>query len=168
MSRSWERKVRKNMSKINQNRKKRGTGQIVLNAEKKDKFVGRNIILPSLLVVLVVFYTITFSSSPDFKFDSMFWLTIGCYFVLAALFFFRRPYLTIGKDYVQSRRMMGDRRLAIKDIKSIRVQKGYVTILPQKGAGWMFSRMLNRFKTDEMTEKLKSFAATNNIPFEQL
>ncbi|RIX53600.1 hypothetical protein D3P08_09210 [Paenibacillus nanensis] len=167
MSRSWERKVRKNMGKLNKDRKKHGAGQIVLNAEKKDKFTGRNFVLPSLLIVFVLFYIIVFSTSPDFKSDGMFWLTIGCYFALAALFFFRRPYLTIGKDYVQSRRMMGDRRLGAKDIKSIRVQKGYVTILPQKGAGWMFSRTLNRFKTDEMADKLKTFAATYNIPFEQ-
>lgn len=167
MSRSWERKVRKNMGKLNKDRKKHGAGQIVLNAEKKDKFTGRNFVLPSLLIVFVLFY-ITYSFMfPDIQIDGMFWLTIACYFVLAALFFFRRPYLTIGKDYVQSRRMMGDRRLGIKDIKSIRVQKGYVTILPQKGAGWMFSRTLNRFKTDEMADKLKAFAATYHIPFEQ-
>lgn len=160
--------MRKNMSKINQNRKKHGAGQIVLNAEKKDKFVGRNFVLPILLIVFVSFYIIMFSVGTDSKFSGMEWLTIACYFLLASLFFFRRPYLTIGKDYVQTRRMMGDRRLYVKDIKTIRVQNGYVSILPQKGAGWMFSRMLNRFKTDEMTEKLKSFAATHSIPFEQL
>ena len=168
MSRSWERKVRKNMSKINQNRKKHGVGQIVLNAEKKDRFVGRNFVLPSLLVVFVLFYIIMFSTSPNFQFGTMEWLTIACYFLLAALFFFRRPYLTIGKDYVQSRRMMGDKRLTVKEIKTIRVQNGYVTIMPHKGAGWMFSRTLNRFNTEQMSEKLKAFAAAHNIPFEQL
>lgn len=167
MSRSWERKVRKNMSKINQNRKKQGAGQIVLNAEKKDKFVGRNYALPLLLIVFVTFYLIMIPMTSDFKADTMFWVTIACYFVLAALFFIRRPYLTIGKDYVQSRRFGGDKRLAASGIKSIRVQNGYVSIIPQKGAGWTFSRLLNRFKTDEMAEKLKAFATTHQIPFEQ-
>ncbi|MCR2802890.1 hypothetical protein [Paenibacillus soyae] len=168
MSRSWERKVRKNMSKINQNRKKQGAGQIVLNAEKKDRYVGRSYALPSFLVLFALFYVVMMLMTPKFETDTMFWVTIACYFALAALFFLRRPYLTIGKDYVQSRRFGGDKRLTVKDIKSIRVQDGYVTIIPQKGAGWTFSRLLNRFKTEEMAEKLKAFAAAHQISFEQI
>ena len=167
MSRSWERKVRKNMSKINQNRKKQGAGQIILNTEKKDRFVGRSYALPLFLVLFASFYVVMMLMTPKFQTDTMFWVTIGSYFFLAVLFFLRRPYLTIGKDYVQSRRFGGDKRLTADGIKGIRVQSGYVTIIPQKGAGWTFSRLLNRFNTDEIAEKLKSFAANHNIPFEQ-
>jgi hypothetical protein len=158
------------MSKINQNRKKQGAGQIILNAEKQDRYVGRSYALPIFLIVFALFYVVMMlmTSDSEFETETMFWLTIACYFFLAALFFLRRPYLTIGKDYVQSRRFGGDKRLAASGIKSIRVQNGYVSIIPQKGAGWTFSRLLNRFRTDEMAEKLKTFAATHHIPFEQI
>ncbi|MEK3881333.1 hypothetical protein [Paenibacillus sp. PL2-23] len=167
MSRSWERKVRKNMSKINLARKKQGTGQIILNGDKHERYVGRNFALPALLVMFALFYVVMMLNTPTFKADTMFWVTIGCYVMLAALFFLRRPYLSIGRDYVQSRRFGGDKRLGVKDIKSIRAQNGYVTVIPQRGAGWTFSRLLNRFQTDEMTEKLKAFSAAHHIPFEQ-
>lgn len=167
MSRSWERKVRKNMSKINTARKKQGTGQILLNNDKSEKFVGRNFVSPIMLLVFVSFYSVVMQSDSNFKASGMYWVTLGCYVLLAALFFFRRPYLKLGKDYVQSRRFTGDKRLNVSDIKGFRVQNGYVTVIPQKGAGWTFSRLLNRFKTDEMSAKLKIFASTHNLPFEE-
>lgn len=167
MSRSWERKVRKNMSKINKDRKKHGGPQVVLNAEKKDRYSGRNYVFPILLIVFVGLYSFVMQGDPKFEATSMYWVTLACYIILAALFFLRKPYLTIGKDYVQSRRFTGDKRLNVSDIKGIRVQDGYVTIMPQKGASWTYSRLLNRFKTDEMAEKLKTFASTHGIEFDE-
>ncbi|QNK60754.1 hypothetical protein H7F31_21760 [Paenibacillus sp. PAMC21692] len=167
MSRSWERKVRKNMSTINKQRKKHGEGQLVMNAEKADRFTGRNFLLPILLILFIGAYIAIMSADPKFVMTTMSWVTIGMYFLLAALFFFRKPYLKIGKDYVQSRRMTGDKRLNAADIGSIRVQDGYVTILPKKGGGWTFSRLLNRFNTAAMTDKMKSFAQVHGITFEE-
>ncbi len=168
MSRSWERKVRKNMSVVNKKRKKQGTGQIVFNAEKVERLVGRNYIAPILLLLFISMYVIlTTTGSSEFQNGTMFWITVACYILLAALFFFRKPYIVIGKDYVQTRKMTGDKRLQASAIKSITVQKGYVAIEPQKGAHWMFSRLLNRYPTDEIAEKLQIFAQTNNITFYQ-
>ncbi|MFD0587042.1 hypothetical protein ACFQZE_03415 [Paenibacillus sp. GCM10027627] len=167
MSRSWERKVRKNMSKVNHTRKKQGGGQLVFNAEKSARFTGRNFVFPILLIMFIVAYIFISQTSPKFETGTMYWVTIGAYFLLALIFFLRKPYLTIGKDYVQTRRFSGDRRLSADAIKAIRVQDGYVTVMPNKGAGWTFSRLLNRFQTDEMAEKLKGFAAANGISFEE-
>ncbi|RJX37746.1 hypothetical protein D3P09_22530 [Paenibacillus pinisoli] len=167
MSRSWERKVRKNMGKINKDRKKHGGSPVVFNAEKKDRYAGRNYVFPILLLVFVALYSFVMQGDPNFEATTMYWVTVACYIILAALFFFRKPYLTIGKDYVQSRRMTGDKRLNVADIKGIRVQDGYVTIMPQRGASWTYSRLLNRFKTEEMAAKLKAFAATHNIEFNE-
>ncbi|MHA6484013.1 hypothetical protein ACX1C1_19145 [Paenibacillus sp. strain BS8-2] len=167
LSRSWERKVRKNMTTINKQRKKQGTGQLVMNAEKADRLTGRNYVLPILLILFIGAFVATSSMGPDTTWDSLNLLTIGAYLVLAALFYFRKPYLKIGKDYVQSRRMMGDKRLNVADISAIRVQDGYVTILPKKGGGWTFSRMLNRFDTATMSSKMKVFAQTHGILFEE-
>ncbi|CAM4285243.1 hypothetical protein L1N85_07615 [Paenibacillus alkaliterrae] len=167
MSRSWERKVRKNMSVVNKQRKKQGSGQIVFNAEKSEKIVGRNFIAPILLILFIGMYVVLMQSSTEFKMDTMFWVTVGCYVLLAALFYFRRPYITIGKDYVQTRRMTGDKRVPASAIKAISVQKGYVIIEQQKGANWVFSKLTNRFPTEEIGEKLKQFAQTNGISFQQ-
>ncbi|MBH5317772.1 hypothetical protein I6N90_08140 [Paenibacillus sp. GSMTC-2017] len=167
MSRSWERKVRKNMSKINKDRKKSGTGQIVFNAEKTDTFKGRNIMAPILILAFVTIFTIVSPLNPNFKFTTMFWVTIGLYIGLAALLYFRKPYLTIGKDYVVSRRFGGHKRLGTDALKGFRLQNGYVIVLPKKGGPWTFSRLLNRFPTDDMTVKVKAFAATHGLEIDE-
>ncbi|MGO4539036.1 hypothetical protein [Paenibacillus sp. YIM B09110] len=167
MSRSWERKVRKNMSQVNKQRKKHGEGSIVLNGEKAVKIVGRNYIAPILLLLFIGLYVILIQSQKDYQIDTMFYVTIACYVVLAGLFFLRRPYIQIGKDYVQTRRMMGDKRLTASSIKGISTQPGYVVIEPQKGGNWVFSRLINRYPTDEINEKLKLFAQANGISFQQ-
>jgi len=167
LSRSWERKVRKNMNVVNKQRKKQGNGQIVFNAEKSEKIVGRNFIAPILLILFIGMYVILMSSSTTFKMDTMFWITVGCYILLAALFFFRRPYITIGKDYIQSRRLTGDKRISAASIKGFSVQKGYVVVEMQKGGNWVFSKLTNRFPTDEIGDKLKLFANANGIAFQQ-
>lgn len=159
--------MRKNMSTIYKQRKKQGTGQLVVNGEKADRLTGRNFLLPILLILFIGAYVSFFFTEPSFELDTINIVTIGAYFVLAALFFFRKPYLKIGKDYVQSRRMMGDKRLNASDISTIRTQDGYVTIVPKKGGGWTFSRTLNRFDTAEMAGKLKAFAQVYGIPFEE-
>lgn len=167
MSRSWERKVRKNMNVVNKKRKKQGNDQIILNAEKSEKIVGRNYIAPIMLVLFISMYVILMTGSTEFKMDTMFWVTVGCYILLAALFFFRKPYITIGKDFVQSRRLTGDKRIQAAGIKGIIVQKGYVIVQQHKGGNWMFSKLLNRFPTEEIGDKLKVFAQANNIAFEE-
>lgn len=155
------------MATINKHRKKTGTGQLVMNAEKVDRYTGRNFVLPVLLILFVGAYLFIMSGDETFVMDTLNWVTVGCYFLLAALFFFRKPYLTIGKDYVQSRRLTGDKRLNVSDIQGFRVQDGYVTIMPKKGGGWTFSRLLNRFNTAEMSDKLKTFAQAHGLTFEE-
>lgn len=123
---------------------------------------------PILLVVFVLFFsTFQLTVVPDYKPNAMFWVTLSLYIGLAVLLYYRKPYFTIGKDYVQSRRFRGDKRLAATAIKGFRFQNGYVTVIPQKGAPWTFSRMLNRYDTNEMTQKVKVFAGTHNITFEE-
>ncbi|MCM3631710.1 hypothetical protein [Paenibacillus camelliae] len=165
MSRSWERKVKKNMDQINKQRKKAGVGNLVLNTEKKHEltFKGRNYVLPIVLIFFIGMYNIISLMNPEFEFSTMYWLTIIAYVALAALFFFRKPYLTIGKDYIQSRRMMGDKQLFAVAIKEIKVQAGYIFIVPSHGSSWAFNRTFNRFPIDEMSVELKKFADKFNI-----
>ena len=167
MSRSWERKVRKNMATVNKARKKTGAGNLVMNVEKKQevRFTGRNYILPAVLILFIGMYNFLMLMDPTFKFNTMYWITIVSYFLLAALFYFRKPYLTIGKDYVQSRRMLGDKQLFAGAIKEIKIQSGYVIIVPNHGGSWAYSKLFNRFPLQEMTVELKKFAEKHNITF---
>ena len=169
MSRSWERKVRKNMEQANKTRKKQGGNLINTGsgsiANDSLRITGRNFIAPSLLLIFIIGYSFLMLTAPNYEQDTMFFVTIGCYVLLAMLFFFRKPYLAIGKDFVQSRRFTGDKRLPASEIKEIRVHKDYVVVMPQKGAAWTFSRVLNRFPTEQMTKELTSFAQKNNVNF---
>jgi len=163
VSRSWERKVRKNMSAVNKQRKKQGTGNLVLGAEQTEKIVGRNFIMPIFLIMFIAMYLFLVSGSEELVTDTVFWLTIISYIGLAALFFFRRPYIIIGKDYVQSRRLTGHKRLSASTIKAIDVQSSAIVIEQTQGANWIFSKTLNRYPVDKLAEKLKVFAKNNGI-----
>ena len=172
MSRSWERKIRKNTADINKRRKKLGMQAISAPGSQVDRFRGRNYIMPIFLILFTGFYAymVTIPAAdpdvPNPTESSMFWITIASYFLLAALFYFRRPYLAVGKDFVGTRKWSGDKTMYANTIKSITVQPGYVVIEPTKGANWVFSKTLNLYPTDAMADRLKQFAADHKIPFE--
>lgn len=165
MSRSWERKVKKNMEQVNKQRKKTGAGNIVFKAEKENSvtFKGQNIVLPIIIILFIGMYNILMIMDPSFKFDGMFWITNIAYVILAALFFFRKPYLTVGKDFVKSRRMMGDKQLFAVAIKEIKIQGGYIIIVPNHGSSWAFSKGFNRYPIDDMKAELKKLAEKHSI-----
>ena len=134
--------------------------------EALDTFKGRSYLMPAFLLLFILFYVFITVTSPAFKqADTMFWLTVVCYVVLAVLFTLRRPFLSVGRDYVRSRRFTGDRNIYVSNIKSITAQKGYVVIAQHKGGNWVFSRMINRFPTEQMAVRLKAFAEQHEIPF---
>ena len=158
------------MDQVNKQRKKQGKGSLVLNNDGKQvskietTFKGRNFILPIVLILFIGMYNIIMFMNTEFVPSGMFWFTNIAYVAMAALFFFRRPYLTIGKDYVQTRRMMGDKQqfaVAIKEIKVL--TGGYIIIVPNHGSSWGFNKMFNRFPIDEMKVELKKFADKHNI-----
>lgn len=170
MSRSWERKVRKNMEQVNKQRKKSGAGNLVLNAVKDDAvtFKGQNFIFPIMLILFIAMYNILLLMSPGYNIDGMFWLTNIAYLLMASLFFFRKPYLKIGKDYVQSRRMLGDKQLFAVAIKEIKVQGNYIIIVPKNGGSWAFSKAFNRFPIEDMKAELKKLAEKHNIAWSEM
>lgn len=171
MSRSWERKVQKNQLQLNKQRKKEGKKPISLSQSTAadstaETFKGRSFIFPIFLILFIGFYVMVTLRSPVYEqTGAMFWVTIACYVLLAVLFFFRRPYLTISKEYIRSRRFMGDKSLFKDSINAIVVKRGYVIIEQKKGGNWMFSQATNRFPTDDMREPLRVFATNNSIPF---
>ena len=170
MSRSWERKVQKNQVNINKQRKKQGKEPLMSSGSKTtaspvDTYKGRSILMPAFLVLFTAMYIILTVGSASYKeSNTMFWVTISCYLFLALVFVLRRPYMSVGKDYIRSRRFGGDRSLYKANIKSIILQKGYIIIEQHKGGNWVFSRVINRYPTGEMGERLRSFATSQDIP----
>ncbi|QAY68384.1 hypothetical protein ET464_06240 [Paenibacillus protaetiae] len=150
------------MTQLNNQRKKQGKEQVVTGGDKSDRYYGRSIILPVFLLFFIGIYLIT-SLISGVTFRTIEWITVAAYIVMALVFFLRRPYLKIGKDYVQTRRMTGDKRINASGIKSITVQDGSILIEQVKGANWMFNRLLNRYPTAVIAERLKEFAKVNHI-----
>lgn len=169
MSRSWQRKVQKNQEQINKQRKKHGQRPLMAAKSSKeglDTYRGRSYLMPAFLLLFILFYVIVTVTSKEFKpDDTMFWVTIGLYILLAGVFTLRRPYLSVGRDFVRSRRMTGDRDVNISNIKGITSQKGYVIIEQHKGGNWVYSRVMNRYPTEVMAVRLKAFAEQHGIPF---
>ncbi|MFD0711658.1 hypothetical protein [Paenibacillus sp. GCM10027626] len=169
-ARSWERKVRKNQAQLNKQRKKRGEKPLNtgVSAPGADIFKGRSIILPAFLVLFTALFAImSTASGAEQTSGTLFWVTIVCYLLLAVMFILRRPYLAVGKDYVKTRRFSGDRMLMASNIKAIKVEPGNVVIEQVKGANWVFTRTINRYPIEQMTERLRAFAAANQVTFNE-
>jgi hypothetical protein len=168
MSRSWERMVQRNGKKVNKQRKKQGKPSLTSQKQQGDRYLGRNFIFPALLVLLMVFYVIVFAPwrTPMQQDDTMFWITLGCYGLLAVFYYLRRPYLSISRDSLDTRKFTGYKTLRPAQIRKIVLSPGYVVIESVKGANWVFSKSINRYPIDRMSEKLKAFAETHNVEVE--
>ncbi|QJC52016.1 hypothetical protein HGI30_10945 [Paenibacillus albicereus] len=173
MSRSWERKVRRNSAQLNQKLKKSGIDPMAAKGPSASssltmRFKGRNFISPILLLLFVGAYAMLMPmQEQEGSSEAMNWFVVAAYAFLALMFFLRRPYLQVGPDHVQTRRMLGDKRLGKDEIKGITVQKGYVIIQPAKGGNWVFSRVMNRYPVERMGERLEKLAAAHGIPFQK-
>lgn len=168
MSRSWERMVEKNSKEINKRRKKEGKKGISTKAPQIDRFQGRNYIVPILLLMLIIVYvTLAQPWSDNFLQDpTLFWVTVGCYIVLGIFYYFRRPYLAVSRDTLETRKFTGYKTLRPTEIRKITIQPGYVIVESVKGANWVFSRLMNRYPIDKMADRLKTFTDLHQIDYE--
>ncbi|BBI33658.1 hypothetical protein [Cohnella abietis] len=168
MSRSWERMVEKNSKQINKRRKKDGKKGISPNAPQIDRFRGRNYIVPILLLMLILLYiTMAQPWSSNFMQDqTLFWVTIGCYIVLAIFYYLRRPYLSVSRDTLETRKFTGYKTLRPTEIRKITVQPGYIIVESVKGANWVFSRLMNRYPLGLMSERLKAYSELHHVEWE--
>lgn len=169
MSRKWERMVRRNRKITNNQRKKFGK-QPITEAASSDgavTFRGRSWFLPLMLVLTGIFCFIAFRGTQQD--ENLYWITGGSYLFLGLfIFWLRRPYLKIGKDFVSSRRFGGDRTLMFNEISEISLHKDSVTIGAKgKNNRWVFTRLYHRFDVEAMKEGLKEFAETHSIALKQ-
>jgi len=169
MSRSWERMVSKNTKQINKRRKKEGKKSLsATGSPQVDRFRGRNYIVPSLLIMLIIFYvTLAQPWSNTFMTDpTMFWVTIGCYVLLAFFYFMRRPYLSVTRDTLETRKFTGYKTLRPSEIRKFTVSPGYIVVESVKGTNWVFSRLMNRYPLDQMAARLKVYADLHHVEME--
>lgn len=171
MARSWERMVQKNSQQLNKQRKKQGKDGIhaVRGNQDTEVFKGRNFILPITLVGLGVLYWLIGTVDQQRGNGSLMnWLGVVLYFALAAMIFFRKPYLKVERSRLSTFKFNRERILHTGDIEKISVSKGAVVIHHKtKRSKWVFSRLTNRFNPEAMGEKLESFAKNNKITFER-
>lgn len=172
MSRSWERKVNKNMSQLNKQRKKQGltTYQGTAISDKNDVFKGRKYVLPIVLVGLAGLYALignaTSAATGDSN-DALNWIGVSLYILLALMVFFRKPYLKVERAAVSTMKFNRERRLAVSDIEKIKIASGSVVIQGKgKEGNWVFSRVMNLYDTKAMGERLEEFAKVHRIPVE--
>ncbi|KAA9006509.1 hypothetical protein F4V43_06080 [Paenibacillus spiritus] len=167
MARSWERMVQRNQKQLNARRKKEGKGASasVSAAGKADIYRGRNIIFPTLLFVLGLLYAfVGLVGTPEGVNSAWNWIGIALYMLLAALIFFRRPYLKIERSRLSTFKFNRERILAAGDIGKIVVSRGTVTIVPKSKRGkWVFARLTNRYDIEAMSKGVEAFAAQHKI-----
>ena len=168
MSRSWERMVQRNAKKVDKRRKKEGKPSLSAQTKQADRFAGRNFIFPILLVLLMAFYVIVFApwATKIEQDTTMFWVTLGCYLLLALFYFLRRPYLSVTRDTLETSKFTGYKTLRPTEIRKIVLSPGYVVIETVKGSNWVFSRMINLYPIAGMGERLRTFAKENNVELE--
>ncbi|WP_238651588.1 hypothetical protein [Paenibacillus piscarius] len=171
MSRSWERMVQRNTKQVNQQRKKQGKESIYGTSSKAgakssaDIFKGRNIVFPFVLVLLGIMFWVV-GSIDEAKGSGILanWLGVVLYFLLAALLFFRRPFLKIDRARLSTIKFNRERFLSAAEIEKITLSRGMVAIKYKgKRKQWIFSKLINRYDTAAMGERLEQFAKNNNI-----
>lgn len=168
MSRKWERMVRKNTKTTNKSRQKSGQPKISeIQSDGSVTLKGRSWFLPMLLTATGVFCLISFRGIAGQ--DNLYWITGISYIFLAVLIYYvRRPFIKIGKNALTSRRFGGDRTIEASQIDEITVSKDAVTVqIKPKGNRWVFTRLYNRFQMDELSGKIKEFAAKNNVALKE-
>lgn len=167
MARSWERMVQRNQQQINKQRKKQGKDTIIASktpAKSTDVFKGRNIAFPLVLLMLGSMFWVVASMDETQSGMITNWVGVILYYLLAALLFFRRPYLKVENSKVATTKFNRERTLSASDIESITLSRGAV-IIKHKGKRkkWIFTKFLNRYNTEAMGQRLETFAKNNNI-----
>lgn len=170
MARSWERMVQRNTQQVNKQRKKQGKDSIYASsstaaAKSTQVFKGRNIVFPVVLMLLgVMFWVVGSIDEAQGSGILANWLGVVLYFALAALLFFRRPYLKVERERVSTIKYNRERFLNASEIEKITLSRN-VVIFKYKGKRkqWIFSKLINRYDTVAMGTSLEQFAKTNNI-----
>lgn len=168
MARSWERMVQRNASQLNKQRKKQGKESIYSSkspSKNTEIFKGRNIAFPVVLVILGSMFWVV-GSIDQARGNGMLanWLGVVLYYLLAALLFFRRPYLKVESARLSTIKFNRERFLPASDIEKIILSRGAVVIKHKgKRTKWIFTRLMNRYDTKAMSTRLEAFAKANHI-----
>ncbi|WP_166241655.1 hypothetical protein [Paenibacillus turpanensis] len=167
MSRKWERLVEKNQKAVNKQRIKSGKQAIQPKSgdEEMEKFIGRQWLIPLLLVGASVVFAFIFNGA--YTADYLYWVTIAMYAALGLFHYFvRRPFIKIGKNRLSLVKYGRERFFDAADIKSISVAPGTAVIeVKEKNAKFKLSKTMQRLPIDQIAARLASFARRHSIAF---
>ncbi len=163
-SRKWEREIYRNQKKVNEYRKRAGQNK-VSSFPQYDIFKGRSILLPILLIGVGLLYGVMFYGLQQS--DTLYWITFIAYILLGVWFlFFRKPYLKVGKNELATRKWGREQVVSAQQVEFIQIQGNNIVIkIRQNDKLWVFSRIINLYKVDEMAARLKEFALKNQVKF---
>jgi hypothetical protein len=163
MSRKWKRMVSKNAKAVSEYKKKQGITP-GLAIDKPQMYKGRSIMLPLLFIGISLFLMFSFTSTGQ---DNMYWFTTISYFLFGLfIYFVRRPYLKVSKSSLSKRGFAREFIVEADHIKQIVCKPGNIYIeLSGKQQRWVYSKTLNGFNIEAISQKLKSFAADNRITY---
>lgn len=163
-SRKWERMVYRNQKRVNDYRKRAGK-TTVSNSPQYDIYKGRSIFLSFFLISVGILYGIMFYDVQHSR--TLYWITVIAYLALGLWFWaIRKPYLKVAKNDLATRKWGREVVVNARNVEFIQVEGGNIIIkLREKNKMWVFSRLINRFQTAEMAERLKEFAIKNQVKF---
>jgi len=167
MARSFERTVRKNSKQLNQQRKK--NGQPVSGTPGEDVFKGRSLLFPVFLLGLAVLYLFMSTFLTQTSMTTWDWVTMLLYVFLAFIFFLRRPYVKVSSNRIVTLKGNRERSIGVDDIVKFRIEPGTVVIEHNsRGKRWVFTKLINRYDTDALAERLLKFAKAHQITVETI
>jgi len=165
MSRTWERKVQRNTRQLNNRLKKQGKKALATGIGQPVKFRGIGYMVPLILLLINGFF-IYFSKPWETDPGALFWWTVAAYVVLAAVYLLRRPFLTVTRHTLETRRFTGYKVLKAQEIRRIVLLPKAVVVEAVSGTRWVFSRPLNLYPIEKMSDRLRKFAEDNRVDLE--
>ncbi|CAI6055264.1 hypothetical protein PAECIP112173_01556 [Paenibacillus sp. JJ-100] len=165
--RSFERAVRKNSKQLNQQRKK--SGQSVVGNPGENIYKGRSLLFPIFLIGLAFLYLFMSTFLVQAPMTTWDWVTMLLYVLLAVIFMLRRPYIKISSNRIITTKGNRERSIGVDDIIKFRFEPGTVVIEHNsRGKRWVFTKLLNRYDTEAITERLMQFAKAHQITVETI
>ena len=161
MSRKWEREIERNQKQMERLRKNQKT-QTTSKFGNKQVFKGRSVILPVFLLLASFFFMFVLDVLGER--DLFYWLSIGSYWLLALIFFLRRPYLAIGSSELTTQRWTKEIHLKPSEVEEIILANDSTVIVAKASKHrWVFSRIPHFYPMQELNRALKQYADKHDI-----
>lgn len=163
MSRKWEREIERNQKQMERLRKNQKPNTSSSKFGNKQIFKGRSVLLPVFLLLASFFFMFILDVLGER--DFFYWVSIGSYWLLALIFFLRRPYLAIGPSELSTQRWTKEIHVKPSEVERIILaDDSTVIVVKESKHRWVFSRIPHFYPMQELNRALKQYADKHGIP----